>query len=127
MSHKTRVERHIIVDILAGILGASLVASLIGKSILAGLLALAAGVVLFFIERSNIKEEDTLEENIHPAPEPRRRALELTVKDVAVLGKVSSRALHDDIDPEGLPFYIAGLEDGAATQAQWVIDQLGVA
>ena len=58
MTHVTRIERHIGVDVLAGALGASAVEAVVQLSWKAGLLALALGVALFFFEKSSIEEEE---------------------------------------------------------------------
>lgn len=58
MKHTIRIERHLIRDILASMAGGALVASFVQKSWIAGILAVAAGAVLFIQERADIEEEE---------------------------------------------------------------------
>lgn len=127
MSHQTRVEHHIVVDILAGVLGASFVTALTARSLLALLLAALSGVVLFLLERNNIQEEDKLETNSDFFPETVTRLIpvpSLSDKDVAILKKKALHPASTVIPTEGLAFYMAGLEDGAAVTSQWVLNQI---
>lgn len=131
MSHKTRVERHIVVDLIAAVAAGSLVAAITLKSVVAVLLGLAAGVALLLLERNNIQEEDDLEdsfedmavdelqyENLVPPPPS------LTTKDIAILQKKASHPPAEVISEANLAPYIVGLEDGAAEMAKWVLNQL---
>lgn len=119
MSHKTRVERHVTVDVLASIVGGALIASLLNKSGVAFLLSVAAGLVLFLLERNNIEEEDHLEEPnelIHEV-----RVSPFSESDLRVLREKASHP-ESTVPEEGLAFYVAGLNDGAAVTSQWVLD-----
>lgn len=58
MKHLVRVERHLVRDILASILGGGLVVATVQKSWIAGILVLAAGAALYFTERADIEEEE---------------------------------------------------------------------
>jgi uncharacterized membrane protein len=58
MKHTIRVERHVLRDILASILGGALVVSVVQKSWIAGVLVIAAGAALFIQERADIEEEE---------------------------------------------------------------------
>lgn len=124
MSHKTRVERHIAVDVLASVVGGALVASLLNKSFVAFLLSASAGVTLFLLERNNIEEEDHLEEPhelIHEV-----RVSPFSDSDIQVLLKKASHP-PSEVPEEGVAFYIAGLDDGAAVTSQWVLDVIAEA
>lgn len=125
MSHKTRVERHIVVDVLAGVLGASFVTAFTAKSYLALILAVAAGVVLFLLERNNIQEEDQLE----AAPEFEVIEAEaenlLSEADMGLLREWAKYPPSNNIPPEGNIFYTAGLRDGAAIASDWVLKTIG--
>ena len=121
MSHKTRVNRHIAVDVLASVVGGALVASLLNKSLVAFLLSSAAGLVLFLLERNNIQEEDHLEKPREVLVETTVRVNPFSEKDMRLL---RNKAEHpaSNVPEEGLGFYIAGLEDGSAVTSQWVLD-----
>lgn len=119
MSHKTRVERHIIVDLIAGVAASALVVAISNKSLLSGLLSVAAGIALFLLERNNIEEEDHLEEPhelIHEV-----RVSPFSESDLRVLRKKAEHPASE-VPEEGLAFYISGLADGAAVTSQWVLD-----
>ena len=118
MSHRTRVERHIVVDLIAATAAGSLVAAVTTRSWVAVFLAFAAGVALFLLEWRNIDEEDRAEDRIPPPP------LSLSLDNVLMLHKKASHPASDNVPEEGLAYYIAGLEDGAAIQADWVLNQL---
>lgn len=130
MSHKTRIERHIIVDLIAGVAAASLVVAILNKSWAAVLLTVASGVALFLLERNNIQDEDQLESDLNYFPglveavDPPFLPNTLSDKDVVILKKKASHPASTDVPSEGLACYIAGLEDGAAVTAQWVLNQL---
>ena len=115
MTHRHRVERHIIVDILAGACGTSAAAAFLQRSWLALALALALGVVLYLLERETIEEEDS--EN----PEDTMRIPDLLVE---ALKKVASRPHAEIIFPEYKDIYEQGLSDGAAQMAQYVLDEM---
>ena len=58
MKHTVRIERHVIRDILASILGGGLVVAVVQKSWIAAVLVVAAGATLFITERADIEEEE---------------------------------------------------------------------
>lgn len=125
MSHKTRVERHITIDVLASVVGGMFVSAVLNKSGIAFALTAAIGVTLFLLERNNIKEEDELDtphevfvETLVQTPP------QLTADDLKILRRTASHPASEDILEEGLAYYIAGLEDGAAVNAQWVLNQV---
>lgn len=120
MSHKSRVERHIVVDLIAATAAGSLVAAITTRSWVAAFLAFAAGVALLLIERHNIDEEDHLEFDATPKPNP----LSLSVANIRMLQRKAMHPASHNVPEEGLAYYIAGLEDGAAVQADWVLGQL---
>lgn len=121
MSHKSRVERHIVVDLIAATAAGSLVAAITTRSWVAAFLAFAAGVALLLIERHNIDEEDHAETTVLlPPPSP----LSLSVANVRMLQRKAMHPAANNVPEEGLAYYIAGLEDGAAVQADWVLEQL---
>ena len=114
MSHTNRVERHILVDVLAGSCGASGLSAILQRSWLAAVLSLVLGVVLYFLERETIQEEDEIQEEKMKVPDLM----------VETLKKIAAREPAKHIVPEGQPFYDAGLSDGAATLAQHILDNL---
>lgn len=121
MSHKTRVERHIAVDVLASVVGGALVASLLNKSVVAFLLSAAAGLTLFLLERNNIQEEDELDtpfqETVSVAvPQLSEENLEILRK------KLRPETTHIPEDPSDA--YTLGLLDGASITAEWVLEKV---
>lgn len=58
MKHTVRIERHLIRDILASILGGGLVVAVVEKSCMASVLVIVAGAALFITERADIEEEE---------------------------------------------------------------------
>ncbi len=58
MKHTVRIERHLIRDILASILGGGLVVAVVEKSWMASVLVIVAGAALFITERADIEEEE---------------------------------------------------------------------
>lgn len=58
MKHIVRVERHIIRDILASMIGGSLVIAFVQKSWLAATIAILAATALVITERADIEEEE---------------------------------------------------------------------
>lgn len=58
MKHTIRIERHLVRDIMASILGGGLVVALTQKSWIAAILTIVAGVTLFITERADIQEEE---------------------------------------------------------------------
>ena len=58
MKHKVRIERHLVRDILASILGGSLVVAVAQNSWVATCLTLIVGLVLFLVECVDIEEEE---------------------------------------------------------------------
>ena len=58
MKHIVRVERHLIRDILASMIGGSLTVAVVQKSWMAAIIAIAAGLALFVTERADIQEEE---------------------------------------------------------------------
>jgi hypothetical protein len=114
MTHKTRVERHIIVDVLAGACGASAVTAVLQRSWLAFSLALILGGVLYLIERETIEEEDEILEE-------KMRVPDLIVE---TLQKIAGRVRAEKVLPEDEIVYQLGLNDGAADLAQYVLDEM---
>lgn len=58
MKHIVRVERHLIRDILASMVGGSMVIAVIQRSWLAGLMTVLSGVALYITELVDIEEEE---------------------------------------------------------------------
>jgi hypothetical protein len=58
MNHTVRIKRHLVRDILASVVGGSLVVAAAQKSWIGGALAVLAGVALYFTERADIQEEE---------------------------------------------------------------------
>lgn len=125
MSHKTRVERHIAVDVLASVVGGALVASLLNKSLIAALLSAAAGLVLFLLERNNIQEEDE-----HDVPmvyhefSPSDHPPQLSEENLEILRRTASRAETTHVPEDSSDAYTVGLLDGAAITAEWVLEKV---
>lgn len=124
MSHKTRVERHIVVDLTSAVAAASLVVALTEHSWVAALLTLASGTALFLMERNNIQEEDQLE------AEPEFEVVEtvavnsLSEANLQVLLAWAKYPPSNNIPPEGRLAYHDGLRDGAAIASDWVLKQI---
>jgi hypothetical protein len=114
MKHKTRIERFIIVDVLAGACGASGVTAVLQRSWLAAGLAAALGVVLVLLERETIDEEEATENGI----------MNLTDSALAALEKSASWKKTQKIAPEDLPVYEQGLRAGAADLAQFILEEI---
>ncbi len=58
MKHIVRVERHLVRDILASIIGGGLVVAVAQKSWVAAVVTIVAGVALAITERADIEEEE---------------------------------------------------------------------
>ena len=58
MKHTVRVERHLVRDILASIIGGGLVVAVAQKSWVAAIVTVVAGAALFITERADIEEEE---------------------------------------------------------------------
>lgn len=115
MSHFKRVERHILVDVLAGSCGASGLSAVLQRSWLAAVLTLVLGFVLYFLERETIEEEDEILEE------------KMRVPDILVEGlkKIAGREPSDVVVlPEFGNIYQAGLSDGSIALAQYVLDEM---
>lgn len=119
MSHKTRVNRHITVDLIAAVAAGSLVAAITLKSAVAVLLCVAAGAALILLERNNIQEEDELDtpfqETVTVAPP------QLSEENLEILRLKATHPEAGHIPVEAIAYYVAGLEDGAAEMAKWVL------
>jgi hypothetical protein len=113
MTHTTRVERHILVDIASGVCGALFVGSLLQKSWWEAVLATLLAIALLFWEKGTIREEEM-------PVKPTGRVLANTT--IQMLAKMSVKNLHDQITPEQHEVYVSGLEDGTATLAQYILD-----
>lgn len=59
MKHKIRVERHLIRDILASMVGGSTVIAVVQKSRISGVLTLLTALALFITEQADIEEEES--------------------------------------------------------------------
>ena len=118
MNHKKRVERFILVDILAGAGGTCVAAAFLQKSIPAAGLGVLIFVALWLLERATIEEED------QPAVATKEPGMQLSELVVAGLKKIASRPRLDYVAPENTEIYNAGLGDGAADLAQYVVEQV---
>jgi uncharacterized membrane protein len=58
MKHRVRIERHVVRDILASIIGGGLVVAVAQKSWVAGVVTAVAGAALLTTERADIEEEE---------------------------------------------------------------------
>lgn len=58
MKHTIRIERHLIRDILASVLGGGFVVAVTQKSWIAAIMTVGSGAALFLTERADIEEEE---------------------------------------------------------------------
>ena len=120
MSHIKRVERFIIVDILAGSCGAAAVAAVLQRSWLAVLLTLVIAAALWMLERETIEEEDEVEAHVRPSKE---NELEITDKTIAALRAYAARSFENSGD-DPVTAYQNGLKDGVTMAAQYVLGEV---
>ena len=117
MTHTTRVERHILVDMLSGATGALLVGGLLQKSWMYAGIGLLVAVALLLLERETIEQEE--------APQEPKIAGQVIPEDVVRF--LEARAALDmatGITPDDQKVYSAGLSDGSIVLAQYVLDEL---
>lgn len=122
MSHKTRVERHIGVDLLASVAGGALVSSLINKSAVAFALSVISGLALLLWERNNIQEEDELDT---PFQETVSVSVpQLSEENLEILRKKTRKLPYAPVPEDSSDAYMLGLTDGAAITAEWVLEKV---
>ena len=117
MNHTKRVERHVIVDILAGACGTCGAAAVLQRSWMASILAGVILLALLLLERETIEEEET------PTKEDK---VKLPDALVASLKKIAAQPLleYTFTNQEDRSVYDAGALDGSTTLAQYVLEQI---
>ncbi len=115
MTHTTRVERHILIDMLSGSCGALLIGGLLQKSWVYVGIGLAVAFALLLLERENIHREET------PAA-PKIDGLILSKEVVTILEQRAVMTLST-ISEDQKEVYAAGLKDGSAVLAQYILDE----
>lgn len=136
MSHTTRVERHVSVDIVSSAAGGALVAAVLQKSWICALVAVALGAAVFIFDRMSIEEDEiefdpepteTLPSTIYTpyiAPRPGFNHIPLSVhKRIMFEAARDTEGIQSDAP---LVIYHNGLQDGVITFAQWVKDEMEI-
>jgi len=142
MSHTTRVERHVSVDIVSSAAGGALVAAVLQKSWLCALVAVALGAAVFIFDRMSI-EEDEIEFDPEPgirmlncppvAPPFYLHNIQVPQEYHEMPDGVFKRVMFEaERDTEGIQsdepllIYHNGLQDGVITFAQWLKEEIGI-
>ena len=136
MSHTTRVERHVSVDIVSSAAGGALVAAVLQKSWLCALVAVALATAVWIFDRMSI-EEDEIEFDPDPiktlpvtpytpyvAPLPGYNHIPPSAyKRIMFESDRDTKGIQSD---QPLLIYHNGLQDGVITFAQWLKEEMEI-